>query len=97
MPLGYYLAFVRSWGLRGLWAGLGVAVLLGCVTMGVQASRDVRRLIAEAADDELGRDDDVQGREDVRDVEAPDVMEVEVDEVPHGGVDGVVDVAVDVV
>jgi len=39
--LGYWLAFHYDWGLLGLWTGLGVAVLLGCILAAVQTTRDI--------------------------------------------------------
>ncbi|KAH7930437.1 hypothetical protein BV22DRAFT_1054993 [Leucogyrophana mollusca] len=35
IPLGLYLAFVRHWGLAGLWTGLVVSLLYSCVVAGV--------------------------------------------------------------
>lgn len=48
VPVGCYLAFWRSWGLLGLWAGLGLSVLLGVVAAGVQAVLDVMLLMQSA-------------------------------------------------
>ena len=44
VPLGFCLAFWQDLGLLGLWAGLGVAVFLGCVITGVQATLDLQKL-----------------------------------------------------
>jgi Na+-driven multidrug efflux pump len=37
IPLGFWLAFVRQWGLPGLWAGLMVAMavasIVGCIVL----------------------------------------------------------------
>ena len=38
LPCGFLLAFRYGWGLYGLWSGLSVAVLCGCVTAGAQAA-----------------------------------------------------------
>mmetsp|Transcript_57759 Transcript_57759/g.95467 ORF Transcript_57759/g.95467 Transcript_57759/m.95467 type:complete len:519 (+) Transcript_57759:24-1580(+) len=46
VPLGLWLAFPQRWGLIGLWTGLGLAVLLGCIGAGVQTTRDVGRALA---------------------------------------------------
>ena len=48
VPFGFYLALVRGWGLLGLWAGLGVAVLLGAIATGVQAIVDAANITADA-------------------------------------------------
>ena len=48
VPFGCYLAFWRSWGLLGLWTGLGLAVLLGVLAAGVQAVLDINQLLRDA-------------------------------------------------
>ena len=48
VPIGIYLAFGRGWGLLGLWAGLGVAVLLGTLATGTQVALDIASLSCRA-------------------------------------------------
>ena len=53
VPIGCYLAFWRSWGLLGLWAGLGLAVLLGVMAAGAQTVLDINQLMHMSQTDKL--------------------------------------------
>jgi len=44
LPAGFWLAFKMDWGLKGLWCGLGLAVLLGVLVCGARVAQDIREL-----------------------------------------------------
>lgn len=69
LPLGFVLAFERGWGLYGLWTGLSVAVLAGCVTAGGQAWLDIRDM-SRLGDAEVDAASDLSDLEDEDDAEA---------------------------
>ena len=49
LPIGWYLCFKRGWGVKGLWVGLSLAMILAGIALLLAWMRRLRSSIPEAA------------------------------------------------